>query len=103
MQRRIMSLREFKLNEMEELSLPIEIDDSFLDELVELVGSEEEVESAAEEAYEDLSAAAESGEVEISEDEVPENLVIAALVVKLVEQGKLGPAEADDLIEKYLG
>jgi hypothetical protein len=98
-----MSLREYRINEMEETDLEFDLDESLLDELVELVGSEEEVESAAAEAYDDLSAAAERGEVEVSDEDVPEKVVIAALLVKLVETGKLGPEDADRLIEKYLG
>lgn len=101
--RRIMNLREYRINEMEEPEMPFEMDESLLDELVELVGSEEEVEEAAADAYEDLAEAAESGELEVSEEEMPEKLVIAALLVKLVEKGKLGPDDADGLIEKYLG
>jgi len=101
--RRVMSLREYRINEMEETDLEFDLDESLLDELVELVGSEEEVESAAAEAYDDLSAAAERGEVEVSDKDVPEKVVIAALLVKLVETGKLGPEDADGLIEKYLG
>ena len=98
-----MSLREYKLNEMEESELSFELDETMLDELVELVGSEEEVEAAAEEAYDDLEKAAEKGEVEVSDEDVPEKLVIAALLVKLVEKGMIGPEDADGLIEKYLG
>jgi hypothetical protein len=101
--KRIMSLREYKLNEMEESELSFELDETMLDELVELVGSEEEVEAAAEEAYDDLEKAAEKGEVEVSDEDVPEKLVIAALLVKLVEKGMIGPEDADGLIEKYLG
>lgn len=100
---RVMSFREYKLNEMEEIETPFELDESLLDELVEIVGSEEEVETAAEEAYTDLANAAESGELEMSEEDMPEKLVVAALLVKLVEKGKLGPEDADGLIEKYLG
>jgi hypothetical protein len=100
---RVMSFREYKLNEMEEMETPFELDESLLDELVEIVGSEEEVETAAEEAYTDLANAAESGELEMSEEDMPEKLVVAALLVKLVEKGKLGPEDADGLIEKYLG
>ncbi len=101
--RRVMSLREYRLNEMEEQELDFDLDESLLDELIELVGSEEDVEAAAEEAHADLSSAAENGEVEVSDQDVPEKLVVAALLVKLVEQGKLGPEDADGLIEKYLG
>ena len=101
--KRVMSFREYKLNEMEEMETSFELDESLLEELVELVGSEEEVEEAAEEAHNDLANAAENGELEMSEDDMPEKLVIAALLVKLVEKGKLGPDDADGLIEKYLG
>jgi hypothetical protein len=101
--KRVMSFREYKLNEMEEMETPFELDESLLDELVELVGSEEDVEEAAEDAYSDLADAADSGELEMSEEDMPEKLVIAALLVKLVEKGKLGPDDADGLIEKYLG
>jgi len=101
--RRIMNLREFRINEMEEPEMPFEMDESLLDELVELVGSEEDVEEAAGDAYDDLAEAAESGEIEMTEEDMPEKLVIAALLVKLVEKGKLGPDDADGLIEKYLG
>ncbi|CAB4175515.1 hypothetical protein UFOVP1247_195 [uncultured Caudovirales phage] len=98
-----MSLREYRINEMEESDMPFELDESLFDELVELVGSEEDIEEAAEAAYDDLDSAAKNGDVEISDDEIPEKLVIAALLVKLVETGKLGPDDADGLIEKYLG
>jgi hypothetical protein len=92
-----------RLNEMEEENLPFNLDDALMDELVELVGSEEDIESAAESAYADLEAAAQNDEVEMNEEDVPEKLAIAALLVKLVESGKLDPIDADRLIEKYLG
>jgi hypothetical protein len=101
--KRVMSFREYKLNEMEEMETPFELDEALLDELVELVGSEEDIEEAAEEAHADLADAAENGEIEMSDEDMPEKLVIAALLVKLVEKGKLGPDDADRLIEKYLG
>ncbi len=101
--KRVMSLREYRLNEMEESGLSFDLDETMLDELVELVGSEEDVEAAAEEAYNDLEKAAEKGEVEVGDEDVPEKLVIAALLVKLVEKGLVGPEDADGLIEKYLG
>ena len=101
--KRVMSFRQYKLNEMEEMESPFELDESLLDELVEIVGSEEDVEEAAEEAYDDLVDAAEKGDLEMSDEDMPEKLVIAALLVKLVQKGKLGPEDADGLIEKYLG
>lgn len=94
-------IKRYSVNESEDMS--IDIDEALLDELVELVGSEEDVEAAAEEAHEKLVAASESGEIDMKEEDVPEKLAIAALMVTLVESGKLDPQEADDLIEKYLG
>jgi hypothetical protein len=38
----------------------------------------------------------------MSEESVPEKLALAALVVKLVEMGKLGPDEADSFIADNL-
>lgn len=103
MKKRILSLRDYKLNESIDENVDMDIDTKILDELVELVGSEEDVEEAAKAAFEELSAAAESEEVEMTEEDVPENLAIAALVVKLVEMGKLGPEEADSFVEEHLG
>lgn len=80
----------------------LEIDTKILDDLVELVGSEEEVEEAAKIAFEELAESFEKGEIEFNEQPVPENLALASLVVKLVELGKLGPDEADDFIEKAI-
>lgn len=94
-------IKRYSINESEDMS--IDIDEALLDELVELVGSEEIVEAAAEEAHEKLVAASDSGEIDMKEEDVPEKLAIAALMVTLVESGKLDPQEADDLIEKYLG
>lgn len=94
-------LRIHRLNEMEE-DLPFEVDVALLDELVELVGSEEEVEFAAEESYNELQEAVQNDGVELNDSDIPEKLVIAALLVKLVESGKLDPEDADGLLEKYL-
>lgn len=74
-----------------------------LDALVELVGSEEEVEIAAQAAHEELLSAFEKNEIELGEDDIPEKLAVSALIVKLVELGKLGPEEADQFIEEHLG
>lgn len=76
----------------------LDLAEELLDELVEAVGSEEEVEAAAKEAYEDLKNAYESNEIEMMEDGVPENLAMSALILKLVEQGKLDPKKADAFI-----
>lgn len=79
------------------------IDEAILDALVEIVGSEEEVEEAAKEAHEDLMAAFEKNEVEMADGDVPEKLAVAALVIKLVEMGKIGPEDADEIIADHLG
>lgn len=94
-------IKRYGINESQE-DLEFTIDDALLDELVELVGSEEEVEQAAEEAHNQLLAAIESGEADFKDEDVPESLTIAALIVTLVEAGKLDPTSANELIEKYL-
>lgn len=93
-----------RLNESDELeqATDFNIDEPVLDALVELVGSEEDVEKAAEAAHNDLVKSFEKNEIEIADDMVPEKLTIAALIVKLVELGKLGPEEADDFIKNHL-
>lgn len=96
-------IKRYSINESESEDIAIDIDDALLDELIELVGSEEDVEEAAESAYNKLMAASESDDIEFNDDDVPEKLAIAALMVTLVESGKLDPQDADDLIEKYLG
>jgi len=78
------------------------IDPSIIDNLVDIVGSEEDVEAAAKEAFEELKAAFDKNEVEIKEGNSPDSLAMAALVLKLVELGKLGPQEADKFIEENL-
>ena len=72
--------------------------EELLDELVDAVGSEEAVEAAAKEAYEDLKNAYEANEIEMMEQGVPENLAMSALIMKLVEQGSLDPKKADAFI-----
>lgn len=102
---RILSIRQFfakKINEAAEAE-SLDIETSILDELVEIVGSEEDIEAAASEAYDDLAKAFEKGEVEISEGDVPENLAIASLVLKLVEMGSIDPQAADEFIAKHIG
>jgi hypothetical protein len=43
-------------------------------------------------------------EVELEDDEVlPETLAFSALVIKLVEMGKLSPEDAEDFLEDYFG
>jgi hypothetical protein len=100
MKRRILSINDYRLYESIDENVDMNIDTAVLDELVELVGSEEDVEEAAKAAFQDLTAAADADEVEMTEEDVPEKLAMAALLVKLVEMGKLDPADADRLIEK---
>ena len=76
----------------------LELAEELLDELVEAVGSEEEVEAAAKAAYEELKDAYESNEIEMMEEGIPENLAMSALIIKLVENGKLDPKKADAFI-----
>ena len=76
----------------------LELAEELLDELVDAVGSEEAVEAAAKEAYEDLKNAYEANEIEMMEEGVPENLALSALIMKLVEQGNLDPKKADAFI-----
>lgn len=101
-----MITRILKLNEYSAQTIgqnpDIELDEEVLDALVELVGSEEEVEAAAEESFNELVSSFEKGELEASEEMVPEKLAIAALLVKLVELGKIGPDDADSFLEEYL-
>lgn len=101
MAHKILSLYEHAYG-LEEDHSDLDIDTSLLDELIEIVGSEAEVEAAAKESFDRLASAFEKNEVEINPDEVPEKLAVSALIVNLVENGKLGPDEADTLIQKYL-
>jgi hypothetical protein len=98
--------RVFKLNEYSAYTMgqnpDLNIDTEILDALVDIVGSEEDVESAAEESFNELMSAFENDEIEASDEMVPEKLALAALIVKLVELGKIGPDEADSFIEEYL-
>lgn len=80
----------------------LNIDEEIIGALVDLVGSEEEVEKAAEASFNDLAEAFEKNEIEVDEDTVPENLALAALVLKLVEMGSIGPEEADSFIADNL-
>lgn len=100
---KLMKLYEFESPEMQMNFDDLDINTELLDKLVELVGSEEEIEEAAELAFEDLSNAAENGQVEMGDEDVPEKLAVAALLVKLVELGKVGPEEADEFIAEFLG
>jgi len=86
----------------ENAEVEMDMDETILDDLVDLVGSEEDVEECAREAFEDLKKSFERNEVEIPEGKRGEHLAISALIVKLVEKGKLGPQEADSFIDTKL-
>tara|TARA_Y100000389_G_C17471148_1_gene531092 strand:- start:5102 stop:5413 length:312 start_codon:yes stop_codon:yes gene_type:complete len=97
----ITSLNDFKnaqyfINENEQNELNIET--SILDEIVDMVGSEKDVEECAKEAFEELKDSFENNEASIEELESAEELAIASLIVKLVEKGMIGPNDADKLI-----
>ncbi len=83
-------------------AVDVDINTESLETLVDLVGSEEEVEECAKEAFEELQKAFEKNEVELDEGETAESLAMAALIVKLVEKGKIGPEEADSFIEENI-
>lgn len=97
----ITSFEDFNLNKIfEEIENPLDVDETVLDRLVDLVGSEDDVEECAREAYEELKKAFERDEIAFEDDsQSPEALTMSALIVKLVEKGKLGPEEADSFIE----
>lgn len=79
-------------------------DQSLIEELIDLVGSEEEVEEAAELCYNELMDAFQNNEIELEdEDTLPETLAFSALVIKLVEMGKLDPQDAEDFLQDYFG
>jgi hypothetical protein len=86
----------------ENADVNMDMDETILDELVELVGDEEDVEDCAKEAFEDLEKSFERDELKMEDGDQPEKLVLSALIVKLVERGKLGPHEADKFIEDKL-
>jgi hypothetical protein len=80
----------------------MDMDETILDELVDLVGSESDVEECAREAFEDLKKSFERNEVDVPDNKKGEHLAISALIVKLVEKGKLGPHDADSFISNKL-
>jgi len=77
-----------------------------LDALVELVGSEEEVEDCCREALEELEASQskenEYSGVEFEDTDTPASLALAAAIVKCVQRGKISQEEADRFISEYL-
>jgi hypothetical protein len=79
------------------------IDPKIIENLVELVGSEEDVTKAAKESFQELKKAFDKEEIELKGGDGPLTLTMAALVIKLVEMGKLGPQDADKYIEDNLG
>ena len=81
----------------------VNVNPDIIEKLVDLVGSEDEVEDAAKEAFEELQKSFDENEVELKEGDAPETLAMSALILKLVETGKLGPQEADKFIEDNLG
>jgi hypothetical protein len=99
----IATFEEFNMGANPAEGSEISIDPTIIENLVELVGSEEEVESAAKEAFEELKKAFDENDIELKEGDAPKSLAMSALVLKLVELGKLGPQEADKFIEENLG
>lgn len=106
---RIKRLYEFKEDledsldlEKEEPEVELNIDEEIISELVDLVGSEEKVEAAAEMAYEELLSSFENNEMEIEEEDLPQNLALASLVIKLVELGDLDPEKADSFLQEVM-
>lgn len=90
--------------EFDEEAFEETFDENLIEELIELVGSEEEVEEAAELCYNELMAAFQNNEIELEDENIiPENLAFSALVVKLVELGKLDPDDAEGFLEDYFG
>lgn len=94
-----LNLEQF-LNESSEDNLNVDIE--LLDDIVNMVGSEEEVEECAKEAYEELKAAFENDEATIDEIDSAELLAVTSLVVKLVEKGKIEPEQAEELLAKIV-
>jgi hypothetical protein len=106
---RIKRLYEFKEEledaldlEKEDLELELNIEEEIISKIVDLVGSEEKVEAAAEMAYEELLSSFENNEVEIEEEDLPQNLALASLIIKLVELGDLDPEEADSFLQEVM-
>lgn len=95
-------MKRFRLNESDGDLERFEMNEELIEELIQIVGSEEDVEAAAEEAYNDLLDAFERDDVEMEEEDVPEKLAVAALIIKLAEKDLLSAEDADGLIEKYL-
>ena len=78
------------------------MDQSIIEKLVDMVGDESDVEDAAKESFEELQKSFERGELEVDEMKSAETLAITSLVLKLVENGKLDPLDADDFLENTI-
>ncbi len=78
-------MKRFRLNESDGDLERFEMNEELIEELIQIVGSEEDVEAAAEAAYNDLLDAFERDDVEMEEEDVPEKLAVAALIIKLAE------------------
>lgn len=87
----------------EDLVNVLDLDTTILDKLVDTVGSEEDIEQCAKEAFEELEKSVKDGNgIEFKDEDTPKKLAISALLVKLVEKGKLDPQAADDFLEAHL-
>lgn len=86
----------------ESLDDNLNLDIKLLDDIVNIVGSEEEVEACAKEAYEELKASFENDEATIDDIDSAELLSITSLVVKLVEKGKIEPEQAEEILATIL-
>lgn len=95
-------MKRFRLNESDGDLERFEMNEELIEELIQIVGSEEDIEVAAEAAYNDLLDAFERDDVEMEEEDVPEKLAVAALIIKLAEKDLLSAEDAEGLIEKYL-
>ena len=88
------------LNEKYDESLNIDIE--LLDDIVNMVGSEECVEDCAKEAYDELQSAFDSESATVDSIDSAEVLAVSSLIVKLVENGKLEPEQAEELLSKIV-
>ena len=88
------------LNEKYDESLNIDIE--LLDDIVNMVGSEECVEDCAKEAYDELKSAFDNDSATVDDIDSAEMLAISSLIVKLVENGNLEPEQAEELLSKII-
>lgn len=78
------------------------MDQSIIEKLVDMVGEESDVEDAAKESFEELQKSFERGELEVDEMKSAETLAITSLILKLVDNGKLDPLDADEFLENII-